>query len=315
MAQRRFSFLTFAAALAIGVALWTYVSLTRTYEDDLMAPLVVVTPPNQALLSTVPSVVTVRVRATGLQLVNAKYFTKATACTVDLRKLRPAEGSRYIVDAADLLRGVVSTLPLRTVAVAPHRLELSTGDMFVKRVPLRVRHNIVCRPGFVLTAPPTADVQEVEVRGTKDIVERITMWSTERIDLDDVHEPSSMTVSMSDSLMALVNVVPSSVRVSFSVQQEADRVIDDVPVTLAASDATSRLDVSPARIRVVIRGGVDDVAAISLADLRAEITERPSSGYIRPRVLAPSHVRVVSTVPSVVHVVTRGVRTSRDESP
>ncbi len=312
MAQRRFSFLTFGSALAIGVALWTYVSLTRTYEDDLAVPFVVIAPPNQALLSTVPSTVTLRVRATGLQLVNAKYFSKSTACTLDLRKVRPAEGSRYIVEAADLLRTVVSSIPLRTVSVVPHRLELSTGDMFVKRVPLRVRHNVVCRPGFVLTSTPSADVQDVEVRGTKDIVERIRMWSTERIDLDDVHEPVSVTASMSDSLMSLVNVLPSTLRVTFNVQQEADRVIHDVPVRIASQDGTGRLTSAPQRISVVVRGGVDDVAAVTMNDLRAEITERPVSGYVRPRVHAPATVRVVSTTPPILHVV---ARTSNDESP
>ena len=96
MAARRFSFLTLGGALAVGVGLWTYVSLTRAYEDDLIVPLTVVSSPNQALLSTVPPTLTVRVRATGLQLLNFRYFSQAAVCTLDLRRLRPISESQYL---------------------------------------------------------------------------------------------------------------------------------------------------------------------------------------------------------------------------
>lgn len=320
MAARRFSFLTLGGALLAAVGLWGYVSLTRSYEDDIVVPFVVVSPPNQALLSTVPATLSVRVRASGLQLLNLKYFTKAAACTLDLQRLRATGPSTYKAESPDLLRGLVSAIPVRTISVVPSEINLATGDLAVKRVPLRVQHNISCRQGFLLASEPQSMMQEVEVRGTKRIVERIQEWSTQRLSLEDVHESAGLDVPVSDTLMSLVNVVPSVVRVQLNVQQSADLVVMDVPVTLATSQGSEYMDVHPSRIRVVVRGGVDDVALITAKDLHAEITERPQSGFVRPRVLAPNNVRVISTDPPFVRVTARkggqpGVRISSDESP
>jgi YbbR domain-containing protein len=301
MAQRRFSISTLLIAIFGAVALWTYVSLTRTYEDDLDVPLVVISPPNQAMLSTVPSTVRIRIRATGLQILNALYFTKSVACTLDLASMQSDQPSTYIAEISDLLSGVTTTIPMRTLSVQPERITLTTGDLAVKRVPLRVTYSLACRPGFMLTAEPRTDVINVEVRGSRNVVEGLTHWSTEPIFLDDVHETRVVDVPVSDSLQSLINIQPSRVRVTFSVQQAADRTIADVPVGFGVA-VDSLLTLSPRRISVVIRGGVEDIASITARDLRAEISELSPSGIVRPRVIAPPSVTVISTSPAFVRV-------------
>lgn len=301
MAQRRFSITTLLIAVIGAVGLWTYVSLTRTYEDDLDVPLVVISPPNQAMLSTVPSTVRIRVRATGLQILNALYFTKSVACTLDLSSMKPDQSATYIAETTDLLRGVTTTIPLRTIAVEPDRLILTTGDLAVKRVPLRVRYTLSCRPGFVLTAEPTPDVIDVEVRGSRDVVERLTEWTTERILLDDIYESQVIDASVSDSLQSLINIQPSRVTVRFSVQQLADRTIPDVPVTFGFALDTL-LEISPRQISVTIRGGVEEIASLTARNVRAEVLELTSSGLVRPRISAPASVEVIATSPTFVRV-------------
>lgn len=305
MATRRFSFVTLLGALGIGIGLWIYVSLMRSYEDDLVVPFTVLSPPNQALLSTVPPALTLRVRASGLQLLNLKYFTKSAACTLDLNKLRPTGPSTYTAESPDLLRSVVSAIPIRTLSVAPRELLLATGDLTVKRVPLRVQYNIACRTGFVLGKQPQANIQEVEVRGTKSIVESIQQWSTQRLSLEDLHESMIVDVPVNDSLMSLVSVAPRTIPVSVNVQQTADLSVMDVPVVLATSHGTASLTVRPSRVRILVRGGVDDVSAITARDIHVEITERPSSGYAKPRVSVPSTVHVVAIDPPYVRVIAR----------
>ncbi len=301
MAQRRFSITTLLIAVIGAVGLWTYVSLTRTYEDDLDVPLVVISPPNQAMLSTVPSTVRIRVRATGLQILNALYFTKSVACTLDLSQMKPDQSATYIAESTDLLRGVTTTIPLRTIAVEPDRLTLTTGDLAVKRVPLRVKYTLSCRPGFILTAEPTADVMDVQVRGSRDVVERLTEWTTERILLDDVYESQVVDAAVSDSLQSLINIQPSRVNVRFSVQQVADRTIPDVPVTFGFAIDTL-LEISPRQISVTIRGGVEEIASVTARNVRAEVLELTPSGLVRPRVTVPASVKVISTSPLYVRV-------------
>lgn len=309
MAQRRFSIATLLIAVFAAVGLWAYVSLTRTYEDDLDIPLVVISPPNQAMLSTVPPSVRVRVRATGLQILNARYFTKTVACTLDLASMKGDQPTTFVAESTDILRGVTTTIPLRTLSVQPERITLTTGDLAIKRVPLRIVYSLICRPGFMQTTEPTADVLDVEVRGSRDVVERLTEWSTERIFLDDMFESQVVDVALSDSLQSLINIQPARVRVQFTVQQAADRTIHDVPVSFGVAVDTL-LTVSPRQISVVVRGGVNDIAAITARDIRAEVVELSTSGIVRPRVTGPSSVQVISTSPAFVrvHAPTRQMR-------
>jgi len=305
MAAQRFSFLTLTAAIVSGLGLWLYVSLTRTYEDDVVVPFTVISPPNQALLSTVPANLTVRVRASGLQLLNVRYFTKSVACTLDLRRLRPTGPSTFLAEQPDLLRSIVSATPLRMLSVAPGQLSLTTGDLAVKLVPLRIVHVISCRPGFVVTAAPSSDQHLVEVRGTRSIVERLQEWHTQLLSLEDVHESITIDLPVHDSLVSLVNVAPSTVRVHVEVQQSADVTIADVPLTLATSTGSAAIHLSQKYLRVRVRGGVESVAGLTAKDFRAEITERPSSGYARPHVIAPTNVEVLGTEPVFVRVRSR----------
>lgn len=305
MASRRFSFVNYVLALALATGLWTYVSLSRNYEYEVSVPLVVIPPPNQALLSTVPFAIQVRVRATGLQLLNLLYVSRNISCTLDLGKARATENAHYVFDSPDILRNVVSGGHIRSLAASPATISFATGDLASKTVPLYVPTNISCRAGFIVASEPKSSHQLVEIRGTRAIVEGIEHWRTQRIELEDLHAPQVLDVPLSDSLANLVNVVPSTVRVRIDVQQQADVVIADVPVVIATSNQPKSMVVRPTRIRVVLRGGVDDLASITARDLRAEIVRIPSSGVVRPVVTVSSKVRVVATYPRHVRVVTR----------
>lgn len=314
MAARRHSVGILLYCVALAALLWGYVSLTRTYEDYIELPFAVVTPSSEALLSTVPDRVTVRVRGTGWQLLNMRLLSTTTTSTLDLSTLRSSDDMIYRVSKTDMLRCIVATQGAQVLDIAPSSMTLATGDVAVRRVPVRLRYVIRCRSGFMLVREPSIEPSTVEVRGSSSIVERITEWPTHRLVLSDQHTGVETSVPMSDSLSTLLRVSPQSIRVITNVQQVADLVIDDIPVEIAPALRHHHAVVAPSRISVTVQGGVEDLAALTPQDFQAIVDDSvgATTGIVRPRVIGPRHITIVGTVPSVLRYTER---TSSDASP
>jgi YbbR domain-containing protein len=318
MRRRSFSIGVLILCLLIAVLVWGYVALTSTHEDVVRVGLTISPPANEALLSTVPTHVYVKVRGTGWQILNLRLFENAAECRIDLATLRPGDHSTYRLERATFLRSIETVHPVERLDVIPNAFTVATGELVVRRVPVRVRSTLSCRDGFNLIGQPLAVPETVEVRGNRAEVERLTEWPTKPLDMQDLHATREVNVQMSDSLGTMLNVVPRAIRVRVRVQQTADRTIEDVPI--AVDQRLLRGAVIPSIVGVVVRGGVEVIDRLTPDQLHVEIDVQTAlrDGRVRPRVIAPSGVTVIGTIPATVRYteVSRVAATRiRDESP
>ena len=300
MARRKHNFGILAVAVIFGSLLWGYVSLSGEYEADLQVRLNVEPPTHQAMISTIPRELTVRVRTTGLQLVNLKYLSSTPVCNIDLEDIRPSSEAMYTVDRDDIVRAIALPGAVQIVSLQPTTLSIATGEVFTKTVPIRLRMNVACREGFVVVGDPVVEPSMVEIRGTKSVVESIESWNTELLALDDLYQSHTAKIAMSDSLTMLLRVKPDVITASFDVQQLAEIEIHDIQVRSVNDDPT--MVISPERISVTIRGGTNVVAALLSSDIEAVIPV-DAAGPIAPTFRTPQGVSVVSTSPAYVQVV------------
>lgn len=307
MAARRFTFLNIIGSVLLAMALWLYVSLTRTYEGDVQVPVIAIPPPGQTILSNVPKFITVHVRTNGLNLVNMTYYNKPQACTLYVTKLTSLGPEQYAMTNAELLRVLSDVVPSRMLSTVPSELAFTTGTPEIKKVPLTVPYSITVRPGFILVSPPTPELEMVTLRGMKSVVQNITQWSTDKIFIEDAHEASTIEVPIMDSLASVLDVSPKTIKVKLDIQRLADQVILDVPVTLVGTAAQSDVVLRPTRVNVTLRGGVQNISTLTRDDLSVEIESIPASGYAVPKIRLTKNARVVNTAPRMVQV----IRTTR----
>lgn len=305
MAARRSNALTLGIAVLMACGLWTYVTLTRTYEDDVQVPIAVLPPAGQTIISSVPAQMLVRVRTSGLRLANFQLFKRPDTCDLKLEQQSASDPSVFSVTNTALIRELSAALGVRVMSVSPMDVMVRTGTPVMKSVPLKVRHTITCRQGFVMTSAPVADRASVTLKGITDVITPLNHWSTKNIMLDDVHESMFIDVPVSDSLPSLVDVTPHSVRVHINVQQVAEALVHDVPVILSKRLIEAGYEARPPRITVTLRGGVEDLSTITTTDVRAEVSDYRPYGACIPRVVAPTAMRVIATQPRLVQVVRR----------
>ncbi len=203
----------------------------------------------------------------------------------------------YTVEREHFARAISTPEPVRILTIYPASVTMATGDLFVKKVPVSLRTNIATRDGFVVVGQPRSEPPEVEVRGTQSVIESIVSWPTYKLSLADLYTFTSDVVNMSDSLTTLLNVVPPKVRVLVDVQQAADATIPDVPV-----EPTTSVAVYPSTIHVIVRGGVDEVAALTASDFHVHLPDGVR-GYVKPDVSTRARVQVVATVPAFVRTI------------
>lgn len=314
MARRRNSVGVLISCALLAVLMWGYVSLTRVYEDYVDVPFTVVAPQNQALLSSVPSKLTFRVRGTGWQILNLRMYPQIS-CAIDLATLHPSQQSLYNLEKSDLIRAITTSQSFQTLDVVPDKLVLHTGEQETKSVPVTLRHSTSCRPGFVVIGEPSVEPTRVYARGSAAVIQKVDQWPTQQLLQTDLHYGVTTLVPMSDSMSALLNVAPQLVRVHTNVQQLADRVVVDVPVELPAHQGSRSMMIVPSMISVIVRGGVDDLSTLTSQRIRAVITDAssPSSGFVRPTITAPPNVIVLGTMPTVLRYVERIAERRRSE--
>lgn len=301
MARRRNSIGVVISCVMLAMLMWGYVSLTRVYEDYIDVPFVVTAPANQALLSTVPQRLTFRVRGTGWQILNLRLVPQIS-CAIDLATVRPSPQSVYTLDKSALIRGISTSQTFQTLDVAPDNLVLTTGDQVQRTVPVLLRHATTCRQGFMVIGEPVVEPHNVDVRGSAPVVNTIMQWPTQRLMQTDLHYGVTTLVAVSDSMASILNVSPQQVRVHTNVQQIADKIITDVPLELPAQSGGRTAFVSPTRISVVVRGGVDDLASLTAQHVRAVLSDASmtTSGFGRPTITVPPNMMVLGTIPSIV---------------
>jgi hypothetical protein len=303
VASKRNTIISILISMVLATALWLYVSLIRTYEGDILVPLMVVPPAGQTILSNVPKFITVHVRTSGFNIVNMRHGNRPKACTLTVAKLRSVGTEQYVVSEAELLTELSNVIASRMLSTIPSELTFITGTPVVKEVPIMVPYNITVRPGFVLASPPTPMQTAVTIRGMASAVDSIQSWSTKKIFIEDAHESAVVEMPVTDSLSSSLDVTPRSIRVKIDVQRLADQEIRDVPVTIPEGMGMADVIIRPSHVNITVRGGVDNIAKITRDDVTVEVDASGRTGYVVPKVGLRQTARVVSITPRMVHVV------------
>ena len=99
----------------------------------------------------------------------------------------------------------------------------------------------------------------------------------------------------------LINYTQKTVTVTYNVQLSADKEFDNIIVSLLNVPKDKEVLVVPPKIKMVLRGGVDDLSSIGTDDLTATIDyrsiEKDSTGYVIPDIRLPLNMNLLKFEP------------------
>lgn len=294
------------ASVIFAIGLWLTVNLGFDYTTTKDIPIVLENlEQNVALREPPPEKIRARVRGEGWKLLGMKLGGD-TKYMVDLGNEHSTVNVRTTANLSDRLR-IPSDIEIAELEPAEFTIELE--QMSDKRLPIEPVVEVTFRDGFSKVGPVSANPDSVIVRGAGSLLEKLDSWKTVPLELRDIREPVRKTVKLSDSLSQIVSIEHQTTELSFDVQPIAEKTISGMEIEVEGVPANREVVIIPPRIDLVIRGGINQLAAIEDDDFTARIHYRDlladTSGRVTAQIEGPDDVRIVQRSPESQQYVIR----------
>ncbi len=298
------------AAIFFAIVLWAYVHLSGTYEVDVDLPLVIKTPAGFAISNPLPEKIHVRLSGPGwrLLMVNA---TRNSKLKLDLSERDSKEFlSTFYITKDELLTN--SSLPsdVKLIKMEPDSLGVQFSRESIRRVAIEIRTDIQPAPGYVIVGDPVITPSTVILHGSNILIDSIRSFPTKLLRSRSAHESFTQILELSDTLAeVLTSRSINSVSVRVTIEAVAERVFNDIPVTVEAVPSDRELFLDPSMVSVTVRGGVDQLAKLSHESIKAKIIydaiKFDSISTLAPQFETPKGIEVLQSQPPQVRFVIR----------
>lgn len=272
--------------------LWLSLTLGEQRTQTIRLPVEVVqTPEGQALAEVPPTHVQVQVQGRGLDLIRLLYTppvveVNATTSQVD------------VADEISLSQGT----SLQLEAVSPASFEMALEPRRTRRVPVQNNVDVHLASEYELIEDPQLEPDSVEVEGAESVIQRVDTWPTTASTIEDLQDTVEVEVPLSDTLRRLVDVRPTSVRITARAGRFVEETREvEVEVTGVPS-GQDLVSLQPSTIRIRYRVLFRDLfkarraseffATVSYDQIRSDTT-----GFVTPRVHVPSDLLIRDSEP------------------
>lgn len=295
---------SFWGSLLFAVALWGYTSLNTEFISSVELPLYIKLPVNRALEQEPEQSIGVNVKGSGWHLFNMFLFNNSKNCTIDLTDYQ-IDDSVFVIDKNEIQKGIRGLSNVTATEIWSKPIQIITGKIIQKKIPIFPNISVMPAEGFTVVGKLKVEPEYVIINGNENVVKKIEKWFTQFAEYDDKNKSFSTEVNILDSLVNVVNVYPQKVRISAEIQQEAEITIDDVPIQITRGSLPASSIISPNLISVTLRGGVDELAKLSVLDISAVIDFdsiiKDSTGILYPQIKLPENIELIGNSPRYLY--------------
>ena len=287
----------FIAAFLFSVALWIYVSLSKSYSLDISIPLEIKTGKSQAVTEDMPSSIDVTVRGKGWDLLSV-LISKDLKYTLDLSKYKRDTkiATEQLVSERINLKPDVSL-----VTIEPDTIDIEFDKLLEKTVPVKNNIKVNLREGYGIVGTPKLTPDSIEISGAANVVSKIRYIPTEVRIFENVNAPLSGTIALKDTLPNSLRYGIKFVDFRYNIQLSAEKTIEDVLISVNGVPDDKEVLVIPPKINVSVRGGVDQLARIVPSDVSAilefDAIEEDTLGFIVPQIVIPEETTLLKSEP------------------
>lgn len=285
------------ASLVFAIALWSYVSLSQSYSLDLSIPLEVKTGKSQAITEDIPSSIDLTIKGKGWDLLSV-LISKDLKYSLDLSKMK--KDSR--ISTEQFISERLNLKPeLSLVSINPDTINIEFDKILEKTVPVRNNIKINLKEGYGIVGKPKFTPDSVTISGSAKIVSRIKFIPTETRVFENVNNSLSGTIALKDTLSNVLKSDVKFVDFKYNIQLSAEKTVDEVIVDINGVPEDKEVLLIPPKVSVSIRGGVDQLARITPAEISASVNfetiESDTLGFVVPEIVIPEETNLLKSEP------------------
>jgi len=288
--------------VAFSTVLWVFVTLSDSFYANIYFPIKVEVEGNQyAVKSKSDKFIIVNVEAEGWLLSNY-YWGKGKVLKVKIKpdKLTHTFSTSQILKENNLLPSTVNV-----VSISPSVITVKLESNAEKEVIIKPDLKIKFENGYDYVSDILVIPAKINISGIKSQIAKIDTILTAPIEFSNLNTDVNDTYPL--KIPYGVNSDINSAVISFSVQKISDRIIQNVPIQIIGQRSDRELHIFPQEISVLIRGGIDIIAASKPEDIKAIINYDDAildtNGIIIPKISTDKNFKIVNLIPDKIEYV------------
>lgn len=289
-------------AVIMALLLWFYVVTEKVYKHQLVLPITEITLGERlTLVDPPPDSMTVVVSASGRQLLRRKWRERGTR--IQASQLSPGRHVISVTPANTSLAGAGNLITLDEV-ISPTSIQINIDQIAQARVKVKPDIRAVADEGFTVSRISEPDTPEVTLTGARSLLRKITIISTESIELTALRDNLTMTLPLVAPPGYEMTLEPDSVTVTVEIVAVKTRAFEDIPIVIFNAPTGRTLRTQPPTLRVEITGPPEQVDSLDRNALIAstDFRHRDSVGISPVKIDCPPGLRIKRVSVSAVRI-------------
>jgi len=259
-AQRR-KLSIFVKCLVFSFLAWALFAISNSYVYTVESGVQYVNAPeNRAFHPLQSDTVSIRLEATGWQLLFSRLQSAVQTVQVDLSGL---ENRNWIV-LGNQLGFINRQFPVnqRVISVSPDTLYFDFSKQTERKVPVKPIYDLHFSKQYGIIDQLRITPEYVTITGPLEDVVEIEQWETDTIRLSNVNSDIRAVAHLRQNRRANINVYPTTVEVTIPVGEVTEKILE---VSLKAENAKqfSAVRLLPSKVRLTVMVSLRDYARVT----------------------------------------------------
>ena len=276
---------------------WLYISLIQIYNTELSVPLKVKLTEKQAITTEIPKDINLVIRGKGWDLLGI-LVSKKVEYVLDLTNYKKDTRINIMQSAGEVLN-----LPLGVsiVSIYPDALDITFDNITEKIVKVKNNASVTTKDGYIIVGSPLIEPDSIMITGAFSVLSKIKYIPTENVVFENLNSRLTKSVKLKDTLSNLIFYEQKTVNITYNIQLSADKEFDNILVNLINEPGDKEVLIIPPKIKLTLRGGVDDLAKVTSEDLSVSIDYKSllkdTTGFVIPDIKMPLNLDLLKFEP------------------
>ncbi len=251
----------------IGIALivWLFMKMSQPHETEVSLEVSYTLPDDKIFAMPPPTTITPKISGTGWALFGRYIRAQRPEIPITLENT-----PNQTISASRLETAIQGRLPgpLTAALRGYQSITVRLDDKAGKRIPIILQENIQLASQYQFIVPPRPVPDSITIYGPKSIIEIVDVWRTEMIEIEEVKENKTPTVSLLPHSNTEVSFEPTEVICKIDVEQFTQKSLE-VPIQIINAPDTLLLTIHPSKTKITCRVGLSNYDKVDATQFKA----------------------------------------------
>ncbi|MBK1441505.1 hypothetical protein JHJ32_16020 [Parapedobacter sp. ISTM3] len=251
----------FVKCIIFSFLAWALFAISNSYVYTVKSGVQYVNAPdNRAFHPLQSDTVTIRLEATGWQLLFRTLQTTRQGIQVDLSGLQ----NRSWIVVANQLGFINRQFPAnqRVISVSPDTLYFDFSKQTERKVPVKALYNLRFNKQYDVIDELRISPEYVTITGPLEDVVQIEHWETDTIRSESVNSDVHTVAHLKQNRRANINVYPTAVEVTIPVGEITEKILE-VPLKAENAQQFSSVKLFPGKVRLTVMVSLRDYMKVT----------------------------------------------------